>query len=210
MPKLHLEVFPPNQRRLWDKLRSHAKFLRDRGYYLAGGSGLALQMGHRQSLDFDFFSTQKALSLSTQEWLQGFTTLIPRDINIDTFHGEADGVKVSFISGYRYKTVEPSVSGQDIPVAGLTDIGLMKLLALTHRAALRDYLDLAVLLRGTLDLRKLLKASKKKYGTRFNEMVLLRALVTFGDIEMEMPVLLDRSLEASWKKILCDAVKKAA
>lgn len=207
MSRFHFQVLPSAQRELWNRLSGQAGFLRDQGYYLAGGTALALQLGHRQSIDFDFFSEKKSLSALTGEWLAAFTQLVPRDRDEHTLHAEADGVKVSFLGGYRYPTVEPLVEAGTIRVAAITDIALMKLLALTHRAALRDYIDLAAILRGPVELPKLLEASKKKYGPHVNPMIFLRALATFEDIEPESPVMLDRDLERSWQKILRDAIK---
>jgi hypothetical protein len=190
--------------------QKESNFLRAQGYYLVGGSGLALQLGHRQSIDFDFFSQRKGLAEATQNWLQSFTKVLIRDLDNDTLHAEVDGVKVSFISGYKYRTVAPLIDAKGISIAGLVDIGLMKLLALTHRATLRDYMDLAAILRKHLDLEKLLRAGRQKYGKSFNPMVFLRALVTFTDIDQEMPVLIDKSLKSSWQHVLREAVKKAA
>lgn len=86
----------------------------------------------------------------------------------------------------------------------------MKLLAITHRATLRDYLDLAAILRDRIRLPELLAASGKKYGSKFNVMICLKALVSFEDVEPEEPPLLDPSLRNSWQKILTEAVKEAS
>lgn len=164
MPKLCLEVFPSGQRRLWDQFQRKSTFLAHRGYYLAGGSALALQTGHRQTVDFDFFSEKKALAASTQEWLKPLPGFLVRDRDKDTLHAEVKGVTVSFISGYKYPLVARRVKAGGVQLAGLLDIALMKLLAIAHRATLRDYLDLAAILRDHLDLKKLIDASGKKYG----------------------------------------------
>ena len=127
-----------------------------------------------------------------------------------TLHAEVDGVKMSFIGNYRYPLVAEPIFLQKLPGAGVMDIGLMKLLAITHRAALRDYLDLAVILRDRIPLSSLLEMSRQKYGPHFNIMICLKALTSFGDVEeAEMPILLDKQLGASWREILTQAVKKA-
>ncbi len=97
-----------------------------------------------------------------------------------------------------------------IPVAHLADIGLMKLLAITHRATLRDYIDLAALFQERIVLKELLTAGKRKYGGNFNPMIYLRALVSFEDLDQEMPVMIDKNLESSWQSILREAVKRTA
>ena len=95
-------------------------------------------------------------------------------------------------------------------LASVLDIGLMKLLAITHRALVRDYLDLAAIIRDHVPLSTLLKWSKKKYGKAFNPLLPVKALVAFDDIEMEMPVLLDKRLGKEWRTILSQAVQKLA
>ena len=210
MPELHLKVLPAEQRRLWGHLQKLAGFLNPLGYYLAGGTALALQIGHRRSLDFDFFSVKPGLGTQTQKRAEHLEHFLARDFDQDTLHAEIAGVKVSFISAYKYPTVEPFVAAGRLKLASMMDIGLMKLLALTHRSALRDYLDLAVIVRDHIPLQKLLETSRKKYGRDFNRMIPLRALVTFTDLDQEMPAMLDKTLKKSWQKILRDAVKKTA
>lgn len=210
MPDFHFEVLPPAQRRLLAQFQDRSSFLAKQGYYLAGGTALALHLGHRQSQDFDFFSNRKALAGLTREWLRPFRRVVLRDTDQNTLHAEIAGTKVSFIGAYRYKLVGQPVNCQGLKLAGLLDIGLMKLLALTHRATLRDYLDMAALVRGPVPLRKLVEASREKYGPETNPMLFLRALVTWTDIDLEIPVLLDTALKKNWKQILQKAVKSVA
>jgi hypothetical protein len=205
MPELHLATLPPAQRSLWEVLAAHA--LRESGYYLAGGTGLALQLGHRQSVDFDFFSQQSSLVERTEAWLKQIPGYVTRDIERETLHAEVTGVKVSFIGAYKYSLVEPAVEGGGIPIAGLQDIGLIKLLAVTHRATPRDYIDLAALFQHGCSLSQLVEASTRKFGATFNPMVPIRALTAFEDIEGEMPIVLDDTLGLSWKETLRAAVR---
>jgi hypothetical protein len=210
MPELHLSILPPPQRTLWDVLVSQADGLRDGDYYLAGGTGLALQLGHRQSVDFDFFSQQPGLVEGTEAWLQQIPGYLTRDLERDTLHAEVAGVKLSFIGAYKYPLVAPTVDAGGIRIAAPLDIGLMKLLAITHRATPRDYLDLAALLRSGWSLPALLGASTRKYGVGFNPMVSLRALTAFDDLEGELPTVLDETLASTWKETLRQAVRGVA
>lgn len=207
MPDLHFEIFPPAQDRLWHTLGEHAETLQQWGYYLAGGSALALQVGHRQSIDFDFFSRQEGLGAASRDWLEQFAGTIIRDADPHTVHAEVQGVKVSLLGGYRYGIVGEPIDTGGLHLASILDIGLMKLLSITHRAALRDYIDLAVIIRDHIPLATLCKKSRKKYGDSFNIMAALRALVSFADLDGEMPVLLDAALKETWQKILIEAVR---
>lgn len=210
MPELAFQIFAASQHRVWKSLCALSESLAAGEFYLAGGTGLALQLGHRRSVDFDFFSQQSGLGMNVRTWFSNHPGFVLRDADADTVHAELDSTKVSFIGAYRYPRVEPSVNVEGLTLAGVADIGLMKLLAITHRATIRDYIDLAAILRDRVSLETLLQLSIKKYGNRFNRMVPLKALVSFQDLDEEMPAVLDRQLKASWQEILKGAVKEVS
>ena len=209
-PDFHFEVLPAPQRKLWKRLAAESFRLECLGYYLAGGTALALQTGHRRSMDFDFFSRKKNTAEEICELLERFSGYTVREMNADTLHAEIGGVKVSFIGAYRYLPVGKFVELDKIRLASVADIGLMKLLAITHRATLRDYMDLAAIVRDHVPLDQLLKKCREKYGKTFNVLLPLRALASFEDLDPETPLMLDKSLVRSWRSILKEAVKKAA
>lgn len=209
-PDLHFEILPKAQFKVWSILKSEAAALADFGFYLAGGTALALQMGHRWSVDFDFFSTEKSLGGSVRSWIENLPSVTVREADSETVHADLHGVKASFIGAYKYPTVEKVLDAGGIRLASVLDIALMKLLAVTHRAALRDYMDLAAIVRDRFPLAALIRKSRKKYGRAFNPMLALRALVSFEDIDVEKPFLIDKSLSRSWQKILREAVRKTA
>lgn len=209
MPGLRLEVLPAQQVTVFKQLQAEASRLDQLGLYLAGGTALALQIGHRQSVDFDFFSQQPDIGEKVFVWLEPLPEFTLRDKDANTIHGEIGGVKVSFIGAYKYPLVEKLVASDSISLAGIRDIALMKLLAITNRATVRDYIDLAAIIRNHIPLENLLEDSQKKYGGNFNTMVLVRALVSFDDLDPEYPHLLDKTLATSWQGILREAVKKA-
>lgn len=209
MPKLHTEVLRQPQRVLWDVLQHEAPLLCSRGFYLAGGTALALQIGHRESQDFDFFSQMTDIE-PIRAWIEVMPDAVIRDADAQTIHAEIAEVKVSFIAGYRYPLLLSAVRAGNLEIASVMDIALMKMLAITHRATLRDYLDLSVILRHHCTLEELIEKSMEKYGPTFNVMLCLRAMVHFDDLDPETPRILDSSLKKSWKKILQDSVKKIA
>ena len=211
-PKIHLEVLPARQAEVWTLLGTFAPDLERWGFYLAGGTALALQLGHRESVDFDFFTQRTDVGPIVRERLEtAFPELILREADPNTVHADLRGVRLSFIGGYKYPLVRSAVTTDaGIFLADILDIALMKLLAVSHRAAVRDYVDLAAVLRDRLTLSELIEVSMKKYGPRFNAMVSLRALVAFDDLDAEMPKVLDTRLEKSWRRILLDAVKSAS
>lgn len=210
MRELQFQVLPPSQRAFWEVLSANADLLKENGYYLAGGTGLALQLGHRESVDFDFFSEKKDTAVKMEQWMQKIPGFRMRGMESDALDAEIGDVKVSFIGSYKYPMIESPVESHGIRIASATDIGLMKLLAITHRATPRDYIDLATLFQGGHPLVELIARSTEKYGKTFNPMISMRALAFLEDLEGEMPVILDTELASRWKDIVHEEVRKAS
>ena len=208
MPPFNLKVLPKSQQALWKFFSAHREKLGKGRFYLAGGTALALQLGHRESNDFDFFSEKRSTAENIHEWLSSSPDFILRDWDENTLHGELQKTKVSFIGGYKYPLVRNPLKVSGLSLASIVDIGLMKLLAVSHRATLRDYIDLAAILRNQIPLKKLLALTLKKYGRSFNPLVPLKALVSFEDLDQEMPILLDKKLGRTWQEILRGAARE--
>jgi len=208
--RLRVEVLPTAQRNAWTVLSAESAALNRFGFYLAGGTALALQLGHRRSLDFDFFSTRKRLGRRVQRWRAELPGAVLRDLDSDTAHADLQGVKLSFIGAYRYPAVRTPLIVDGIRLASVLDIALMKLLAVTHRAVVRDYVDLAAVIRDRIPLSTLVRQSRRKYGPAFNPLLALKALVSFEDLDSEQPALIDKRLAGSWQTILRQAVKTTA
>lgn len=158
-------------------------------FYLAGGTALALQLGHRDSIDFDFFSLR---SFSTEELFQKVEHVFKDHLVIktqeakDTLTFIADEtVKVSFFA-YPYKLVKPLLDEDNFKMASLEDIGAMKLSAITSRSVLKDYVDLYFILH-KISLDKLLDITKEKFPT-VDTNPILKSIIYFEDIQAE-PIL---------------------
>lgn len=198
MPKIHFDILNQNQKNLLSKLR----FLPKR-FYLAGGTALALYLGHRTSLDFDFYTKKEFTKSEIIDLLQKYIT--EKDITVTrlidrTFNGKIYEVNIS-IFYYRYSLIKPLHETEYVCLASLPDIIAMKLIAVIQRPAKRDYIDLYYLLK-TYSLEQLFNYAKKKY-TNFNPYLALRALSYFKDIEKENLEergirILDKNF--SWKK----------
>jgi hypothetical protein len=133
-------------------------------FYLAGGTALALQLGHRRSVDFDFFSeTDEVDEKSRREILRSLSTASPQVI--ENVGGNllllVDDVRVGFF-GYGYSLVSPSTKLENVPLASIADIGLMKCDALISRGSRKDFYDLYFILR-YMRLDQLLQLGVKKY-----------------------------------------------
>ena len=190
-------------------LQRDADAILEQGFILAGGTALAIQIGHRESHDFDFFSQTPGIE-PVRTWVDRLPDHLLRDADANTLHAEIAGVKLSFIANYRYPFLMPLAPAGRLLMADILDIALMKMLAITHRATLRDYIDLAVILRDYCPLPALIERSEEKYGGTFNVMLALRTMVHFDDLDEEMPVLLDPTLASSWRHIIGQAVRDIA
>jgi len=184
VPELH--ILPANQRALWPALRP----LREQGFTLYGGTAVSLRYGHRISVDFDFF-TERTLDHWTltatlpfsdraqvlQEAPNTLTLLVgPED-------GVGEGVKVSFFGGLTTGRVgQPELTSDGIVVAAsLLDLMGSKLKVIQQRAEKKDYLDLARMLEGGIQLEDGLAAGRVLYGKTFQVSEALKALTYFGD-----------------------------
>lgn len=195
MTKIFSEILNEDQKRIFPQLR----FLTNKGFYLAGGTALALQLKHRTSFDFDFYARNH---FSTEKLLSALKKAFPEKIEEiskakDTLFVRIDKVSSSFF-WYKYPLIFPLIRTTGPSLASLLDIAAMKLIALTGRARKRDYIDIFYLMK-KLPLGEMFKTAKKKYPL-FNPYIIKRALTFFDDImEEEGRIeILDKNF--SWKK----------
>lgn len=169
-------------------------------FYLAGGTGLALQLGHRISHDLDFFSPDL---FDEELLLQSIQTLPEFSLSSKaphTLHATAQGTKVSFL-GYVYPILFPFVRFMNVPVADARDIACMKISAIAGRGTRRDFVDLHVLAQH-FGLGELLQLFERKYARAgYSRVHVLKSLTYFEDAEKDpMPNML---IPVAW-----DAVKR--
>jgi hypothetical protein len=169
-------------------------------FYLAGGTALALHLGHRASADLDFFSPDLDIP-GVREALQDSLREFSPDL-ADSSWGNlvfvAHGVRVGYY-GYGYPLVEDLSKADQVSLAGVTDIGLMKLDTLLSRASRKDFHDLYAICR-RMPLRALLEAAPRKFSNaRDFEAQVVKHLVYFQRAEQEAPVPLIE--EISWEDV---------
>lgn len=160
-------------------------------FFLAGGSALALHLGHRVSVDLDFFSLQPYSMPELIARLQSLGHLVIENQSADKLVGELNHVKVSFFT-YPYRLLAETVSAEGIQLASLLDIALMKIVAIGQRGTRRDFVDLYVLLHEGFSLEGLLREMPNKFPTiTYPSYHLLRGLAYFEDAERdELPRML--------------------
>jgi len=203
---MYLSVLSREQKGLLKKLG----FLKKYGFYLAGGTALALQINHRTSLDFDFYTKKRFNSSELQRLFERkFKEIILLQKAEGTLIVKIDGVAVSFFQ-YPYPLIFSLIEYQNFPpLASKEDIAAMKIIAISDRGTKRDFIDIYFLLE-EFSLKEILDFVKKKYPN-FNIYVGLRGLTYFVDAEKKQKRRLYLFHSVFWsevKKILIKEVKK--
>lgn len=192
----NLGILPPPQLRLWSELDATPEH-----FTLYGGTALALRLGHRSSVDFDFFSNesfdpdQLARSIS---YLSGAERVQVAPNTLTCRVDQGGPVLVSFFGGLGLGQVAPRDQAQSrrLYVASLLDLAGTKASVVQKRAEPKDYLDIDALLRSGVDLPSVLAAGRVVYGRSFNPLVTLKALSYFDDVPT-LPADVRRRLSAA-------------
>jgi len=183
------DILPPAQDALWAALAPVA----GQGFVLYGGTAIALRLGHRASIDFDFFSDRplhqqrlrRALPLldtstTLQESPDSLTVITPAATEPST------GVKISFFGAIDFGRVGTPDTTDDgiMQVASLADLMATKLKVILQRIEAKDYLDIAAMLASGAELAHGLAAAKALFGPSFQPSECLKALTWFqgGDL----------------------------
>jgi len=164
---------------------------------LAGGTALALRLGHRISYDLDFFGN---VDMSINDILDALRDEYQYEEMHRTEHIvvlNINNIKVDFVI-YTYPLLHEPVSIDGVRLLAIEDITAMKLDAIKGRGARRDFYDLYFLLK-TYELSTLLDLHQEKYG-QDNRFLILKSLVYFGDAEDDAPVNLIDS-HVTWEEI---------
>ncbi len=185
---LHADVMPEVQQQV---LRTLGPYTATHGFYLAGGTAVALHLGHRRSVDLDWFTRAdiddpQRLATDVQE--------VAPDFSIDaiakgTLHGSTQEVRVSFLE-YKYPMLEEPVEWSEFGcrLAGPEDLACMKLSAISSRAEKKDFIDIYALGQEGLSLADMLAWYRKKFPATENVVHVLKSLTYFDDAEQaEMP-----------------------
>lgn len=155
-------------------------------FYLAGGTALALQLGHRRSIDLDFFSPTEdvpTIRPGLEEALVSFNATLA-DSSWGNLVYLANNVRVGFY-GYSHPLVNPVIEEEGLRLASIEDIALMKLDTLLSRAARKDFYDLYFICR-KIPLKRLLVLAPQKYPSiRDFEVQVVKRLVYFPSAENE-------------------------
>jgi hypothetical protein len=188
------------QRSTLDRLRPASERL---GLYLAGGTAIAIHLGHRTSHDLDLFSREAELDLERVR--ASFVELPDAEVTSlsdATLALQVGGVPVDVVR-YPYPLLNPTSMGPErFPVASIEDLATMKLAAAARRGIRRDFWDLhAIFNSGTVTLDSALESYTRRYGVKESDVYhVVRSLTFFDDAEADslMP---DGLTREKWEEI---------
>jgi hypothetical protein len=176
---LHYTTIYPNTLELLKKLMAVPELS---GFCLAGGTSLALQVGHRISYDLDLFGQR---NFDVEEILDLLAPIVKVEIlqqSKNILILDAQGIKVDFVN-YRYPLLNPTITIDNIRLLSKSDIGAMKLAAIAGRGKKRDFTDVYFLLQ-EYKLNELMTFYNKKYADS-SEMMVVRSLSYFDDADSD-------------------------
>ncbi len=172
---------------LQDVLREMGPFMSERGLYLAGGTALAIYLGHRVSVDLDWFTVKPLHDPLhfAQELKDNGIPLVLSQVDRGTLHGSVHGVNVSFLE-YRYPLLVPANRWNEFHclLASPDDIACMKLSAIAQRGSKKDFIDLYAIVKTYRKLGEILDLYKKRYAVEDIGHVLF-GLAYFDDAQRE-------------------------
>ena len=203
--KPRMDMLPPAQRRLWPELRRAPGL----GFTLYGGTAIALRLGHRTSVDFDFFSDKPldrdaiqaafpfvAQSTTIQDHGNTWVVLVP--------HGNSERahVRVSFFGAITFGRVGVPDFTDDgvLQIASLDDLMATKVKVVLQRPEAKDYRDVAAMIAAGVSLSRGLASARQLFGPNFQPSESLKALVFFNDGDL-------KTLDALTQETLVNAVK---
>jgi hypothetical protein len=164
--------------------------LKEYGFYLAGGTALALIIGHRDSIDFDFFTEKE---FDTEKLFDDLVSVFsPHQITRTQVEKNTlsilvdEHIKISFFT-YKYSLLEETTKTEYFDIASLSDIACMKINAVVNRATLKDYIDLYFILKQKT-LSEIMESLKIKMP-ELDNLLALKSIIYFGDIDANEPII---------------------
>lgn len=195
------------------KTRTNLEILKKSGilkdFYLVGGTGAALQLKHRLSLDLDFFTKE---NIDTKALIQKIKNLGNFSIEKEALNSLTSifqGTIITFLK-YDYPCLFQFKNIEGVKVADLRDIGCMKISAISSRGAKKDFIDLFYICQKIISLQGLLKLFQKKYkNVNYNMNHILKSIIYFEDAEKNpMPKMIIPVLWEQVKSFLKKEIKK--
>ena len=167
--------------------------------YLAGGTALALQLGHRISVDFDFFSPEKFEPKIFADQLSELGDFQETQASEGTVLGIFEGIRFSLFV-YPHRLLQPVQKYLEVNIASIEDIATMKIEAIAGRGIKRDFIDLYHICKSGHRMSRLLSLYKDKYKASDSKFIhIQKSLIYFDDAEIDVtPKML---IKTDWEEI---------
>ncbi|RRQ45927.1 nucleotidyl transferase AbiEii/AbiGii toxin family protein [Chryseobacterium sp. SC28] len=152
------------------------------GFVLVGGTALALQIGHRNSIDLDFFGNKKIDEELFIQNLEKFGSVKILKVSKNILITSINNIKTDFVN-YNYSWISERKYSGKICLASKEDIAAMKLNAISGRGSKKDFIDLFFLLK-EFSLEEMINFYRQKY-TQHSEFGMLKSITYFEDADQE-------------------------
>jgi len=201
---MHQEALTEPAKKLLPKFRNFTDF------YLAGGTALAIQLGHRVSVDFDFFSF-KEIDINLLQFVEQIYAEYPKNVLVNNkseltlIIGET---KITFLH-YPFLLLYPLIEWEGIKLITLKEIAVMKAYTIGRRGTFKDYVDLYYILKSGVIIQDIMTDAEKKYEHAFNSRLFLEQLVYLDDIsDTEIIFLKSRVSKQNIEDFFIDQIKQ--
>lgn len=201
---MHKEALTSNAAKIFPLLRQFS------GFYLAGGTALALQIGHRVSVDFDLFSDEAIPKSQLKKTEEVFSSQSVESLvnNADELTALVDGVKVTFLH-YPFPPQLSIAEVEGMPMLSPAEIAVTKAYTIGRRGEYKDYVDLYFCIKDDhITLADIIRLARKKYAERFSSRLFLEQLTYWNDVEeAEVQFLRDKSSQEDIASFLEEQVR---
>ena len=200
---LQTQTVVPELLELLNKLMSEKLFSE---FNLVGGTSLALQLGHRNSVDIDLFGNQTINQILFKEKLTEYGAVQISQSSENILITKIDNIKVDFVN-YKYSLLNDYLVVDNIRMVSTQDIAAMKLNAIMGRGSRKDFVDLYFLLK-EFSMEEIFNFYKQKFNDG-SEFLVLKSLTYFDDAELHpQPIMFkDFNWETCKQKILEEVSK---
>lgn len=183
---LHFNRLPPATAKAFKKCSSES-FFSASDWYLAGGTALALQVGHRESVDLDFFTSRKKFDeVSVERELLAIGGWETTFREAGTVYGVFSGAKMSLISYPFFVPEKPFLQCGSVHILQPEDIAVMKIIAISQRGRKRDFIDLYWYAHNREPIGAVLRRVVAQYpGQNHNIPHFIKSLTYFADAESD-------------------------
>lgn len=197
--KLIFTHLPDNTHKAF-KVMAQQRWLKENGWYLAGGTALSLQCDHRVSVDLDFFTPHADFDveyiISALTPLGWITSLREKG----TLYGELEGAKISFISYPYFAPKQPFIEYEFINILDTCDIAVMKIIAISQRGKKRDFFDLYWYVVNNEPLLDVLQRIRQQYpDSQHNYHHIIKSLTYFEEAQEDPEPQI--FFDATWEQV---------